>query len=273
MDSSVKFLSYGLSLVLSMALVGCGTGKDEADGTGGSAGTSSAAGGSSTTAGSSGSSSGGSAGSTTTMSTLTRLYTFDNDTQDFGPNNTASADPMYTNLSDPTNAVDHAAKVGWTGTLDYDDAATAKGCLMLSAIFTGWNQQLSAEASGPADKDGAPIDLTNKTLRAQVYLKEGLSPFTTSDAPGGVVFYIKSGSDYAWGQAPWTNLQNYGSWTSVKFNTDNPDSGSAKSWDPSNPIQIGFQVSSGGGNMHSAEEFGDPLPTSVCIDNITVQDN
>ncbi|MGC4095009.1 MAG: hypothetical protein QM756_45245 [Polyangiaceae bacterium] len=265
MNSTFKLLGFGTSIVLSTLIAGCSTGSD--DGTGGTSGTSGGASGTSGGAankGGSSTTSGGAAG-------VTKLYTFDaeGDPLGFELNKTASTDPMYTNLGSGTPL----PIVAWTGTNDFDPAATTKGCLLVKATFTGWNQSVTAEAKGPYDKVGNPIDLTAKTLRAQVYLEKGLSPFTASDAPGGVVFFIKSGTNYAWGQAPWTNLTTYGSWTVVKFNTENPDPGSTAGWDPSNPVQIGFQISSGGGNTHTAAEFGDPLETVVCIDNITVQDN
>jgi hypothetical protein len=266
MDSSFKFLSFGACVVGSLLLAGCGTGSDGGEmSSAGTGGSSAGTGGSSSTTG--GTSAGGGAAA------LTKLYSFDIDTESFELNKTPSTDPMYTNLADPAVSGNMPPMAAWTGSRDFDPGATNKGCLMLTATFTGWNQSISVEVAGPVDKNGMPIDLSKKTLRAQVYLDKGLSPFTTTDAPGGVVFFIKSGTTYAWGQAPWTNLDGYGSWKSVKFNTDNPDPGSSADFDPSNPVQLGFQISSGGGNMHTAAEFGAPLDTVVCLDNLTVQDN
>ena len=258
MNSTFKLLSFGACVALASLVAGCSTGSDDSDANGGAGGAGTGTG---------GKTNGGASGQT-------ELYGFNADTQDFTLNTTASGDPMYVNLA-ASGASATPPTIGWTGTKDFDSAAVApnKGCLLLTATFTGWNQSVTAEVAGPADSKGNFLDLSGKTLRAQVLLDKGLSPFTTGDAPGGVVFFIKSGTNYTWGQAPWANLQNYGSWTSVKFNTDNPDSGSKEGWDPSNPVQFGFQISSGGGNTHTAAEFGEPLETSVCIDHITVQDN
>ncbi|MFZ5893942.1 MAG: hypothetical protein ACOY0T_22965 [Myxococcota bacterium] len=263
MNTTFKLLGFGASIVLGSLLAGCGTGSDDND----------AKGGASSTGGGGGASNTGGGGGVTSMggaaSTTTKLFTFDEDAQDFKLNTTPSDNPMYTNLGSLTPA----PTVAWTESKDSDPAATTKGCLYIAATFTGWNQSVTVEVSGPVDKNGNPIDLRKKTLRAQVLLEKGLSPFTMGDAPGGVVFFVKSGSTYTWGQAPWANLQTYGSWTPVRFNTENPDTGTVTGWDPSNPVQMGFQISSGGGNTHTAEEFGPPLETTVCIDSITVQDN
>jgi hypothetical protein len=267
MDSSHKLSSFGVGLALSALLVGCGTGNDDPEMNSG--GGSPATGGSPSSAGSANTAAG--TANAGTANAVTNLFTFDIDAEQFTLNTTPSTDPMYPNLADPAVSGSMTPTLGWTGSRDFDPGAVNKGCLMLTATFTAWNQSLSAEVAGPVDKDGVPLDLTDKVLRAQIYLEKGLSPFTDTDAPGGVVFFIKSGTTYAWGQAPWTNLQKYGSWVSVKFNTSNPDPGSSADWDPSNPVQLGFQISAGGGNKHTAEEFGEPLETSVCIDNVTVQ--
>jgi hypothetical protein len=115
---------------------------------------------------------------------------------------------------------------------------------------------------------GVPVDLSNKNLRVRVFLEKGLSP--KMEAPGGIVFYLKTGSTYAWGQAPWKNLDKPGTWVTVLFDTTAPDSGSSPDFDPSSPVQLGFQIASGGGG--SAGPYGDtPLETVVYIDHVTWQ--
>lgn len=256
MTTTFKILSFGICTLLGALSAACGTGSD--DDTNGTGGTSSTGG------------AGNSGGSKATggSGNITKLYTFDADTEGFSVN-TSPATAPYVNLGSLTPP----PTVAWGGK-DYDAAAATPGCLVIDANFTGWNQSVTAEVKGPLDSLGGPRDLTNSTLRMQVWLESGLTPEAITDAPGGIVFFIKTGqTTYTWGQAPWTNLMTPKAWTSVKFDTAHPDSGSAAGWDPSDPVQLGVQISSGGGNMHTADEYGPALPTKIYVDNITVQPN
>ncbi len=174
--------------------------------------------------------------------------------------------------------------------------ATPSGCnvlttpraLKVSANFSFWYQSVAIEEPGPVTTTGEPLDLTASTLSAWICLESGLSPYTTGDAPGGVVFYAKSGSSYAWGQAPWYNIASYGTWARIKLNMDTLDAGSSTAFDPSNVVQIGLQFSSGSGGTHCPDTaspdfqgsptptcpaWDAPLPTVIYVDSIRVFHN
>jgi hypothetical protein len=263
MTMSFKILGLGACALLGSLLAGCGTGDDNNN---------NATGGGGNATGGSGNATGGAGGG---AMTVRKLYTFDDegDPQGFSINTFATAAP-YVNLG----ALTPPPTVSW-GSKDFDAAATNKGCLVVEAKFTGWNQSVTVEVNGPLDMLdmlGGPMDLSNSTLRMQLWLESGLFPEAITDAPGGAVFFVKSGKDYTWGSAPWDNLENKvrKTWHLVKFNTAAPsaDTDTTK-WDPSNPAQLGVQISSGGGNAHTAEEFGPELTTTIYIDQITVQKN
>lgn len=265
MTTSFKILGFAVCTLLGSLLAGCGTGDDNNAATGGSSGNGSG-GGSNATGGTGGSG-----------STITKLYTFDTEGDPLGfTYNTFKTDAPYINLG----AVMPPPTVSW-GSKDFDAAAPKPGCLVVEANFTGWNQSVSVEVNGPIDAMGGPLDLSNSTLRMQIWLDSGLFPEAITDAPGGAVFYVKTGKDFHWGSAPWDNMENKvrKTWHLVKFNTAAPsddtitDPADPKYWDPTNPVQLGVQLSSGGGNMHTAEEFGPPLATKIYIDQITVEKN
>lgn len=279
MDSTFKFLGFGASLVIGSLLAGCSSGSDDPAGTGGSG-----------NMGGSGNTGGTTAGG---ASGATKLFTFAMDEEGFMLNKGASA-PPYTNLAALTT--DPIPAASWVSTKDAGEDPNS-GSLKVSANYTFWNQSVSVEAAPPQDTNGLPIDFTGKTVTARIFVEsKGLSPYgfgDLMDAPGGVVFYMKSGSTYDWGQAGWVNVTTYGSWFSVKFNADNLDSGSKTTFDPGNVVQMGFQFSSGGGGAHCPDSAtGDPnnaafkgeptatcpkwdaaLPTVIYVDNITVTPN
>lgn len=269
MDSAFKFLSFGASVVVYSLLAGCSEGTESAaTGGGSSVGGGSATGGANT-------------GTGGTAAVATKLYTFDENQQGFALNESPSMDPLYVNLAAPGDVtVPGPTPTLLWGSKDYDAASPTPGSIQIKATFSHWNQSVSAEVSGPIDLTGAPLDLTDSTLTAQIWVDAGgLSPEVS--APGGAVFFIKSGSAYVWGQAPWTNLIAPGMWTNVRFNTSNADMGTADGWDPSNPFQLGFQISSGGGGTLCPDitdpvacpAWAAPLPTTIYIDNVTVRKN
>jgi hypothetical protein len=275
MDSTFKFLGFGASVVICSLMAGCSEGTDDPAGTGGSTG---ATGGSSSTGGAS---SGG------TSSGAAKLFTFDIDEEGWTLSNVEGTVP-YTNLVKP--AVEPIPMLSQASKDAGSD--TNSGSLKITANFTFWNQSVAAEVAAPTDSSGVPVDFTGKTVTARVFIEPmGLSPFgfgDPMDAPGGVVFYMKSGSTFAWGQAPWFNVVTYNSWFSVKFNAAELDSGSTAEFKASNVVQLGLSFSSGGGGVHcpdsaaagflgeptaTCKAWDAPLPTVIYIDNITVTPN
>lgn len=271
MKDIFRFLGLGAGLAIAAWAVACSSGSGNANesdagntaGTGGSTGTGTETGGS-TNGG--GSSAGGSTSTNNCKPTV--LYDFSNQTlQGFIFSNVVGTAP-YVNLVAPGDAgvSSNTPQLQWASK-DFDGASATPGSMMIQATYTNWNQSVSVEVNGPSDANNNPIDLTGKTLHAKVQLVKGLSP--NPSAPGGVVFYIKTGSAYDWGQAPWTNLNSPGTWIDVAFDTSAPASGSSANFNPKLPIQMGFQISSGGGGTVGA--FGSvPQDTVVYIDQITM---
>lgn len=284
MNHTLTHLGLGGGLLLCSLSAGCGTGSDSnAAATGGASNLSSSSVAGTTSSSSASNTAGGAdSGSGVAVSAATKLFTFDTGVGDFKLNSTQSGDPKYINLENPGDSAvpTPVPSLGFAATKDYGNDP-ASGSLMITATYGFWNQSVSAEVAVPAEATtGAAPDLSNKILKAQVWVESGLSPDTTTDAPGGVVFYIKTGN-WVWGQAPWANIQQYRQWIPVKFDTTAPDPGTKDGWDPANPVQIGLQISSGGGGSHCANndltnettcpKWDAPLPTVIYIDNITVQ--
>jgi hypothetical protein len=244
-------LSFSACLVAGSLALGCSTGDDGGDDNPNPAPT-----------GTGGSGAGGAANKATV------LYSFDSDLETFSFNNVVS-DNEYINLVAPgTVDVPSPPPVLEWSSKDYDANAATPGSLKITGTWGSWQQSVTVEAAAPVDDIGATVDFSGKILRARVFLEKGLSDFM--DAPGGAVFFVKTGTDYAWGQAPWKNLDTKGSWVDVRFDMTAPDSGSKPEFDPSKPVQLGIKIDSGGGNMHTADEYMD-TETVVYIDQITME--
>ena len=264
MKDIFRFLGLGVGVVITSLAVACSSGSGNptenedasaVKGTGGSG------------AGGAGSATGGT--TSTDACTPTVLYNFNSTTQGFKLNDVVGTAPNV-NLDAPGTVTlpGDPPLLQWASE-DYNGSAPIAGSMKLTATFSDWNQTVSPEVSGPVDSNGMPLDLTGKILHAQVYLQKGLSP--NPSAPGGIVFYVKTGPSSAWGSAPWSNLTT-GAWLDVTFDVDNPGTGVVAGFDPRQPVQLGFQLSSGGGGTVGA--FGaTPLPTVAFIDQITFVPN
>jgi hypothetical protein len=94
--------------------------------------------------------------------------------------------------------------------------------------------------------EGAPVDLTGKTLF--LYLKFDSGFVEDPSAPGGVIFYAKSGADWVWGQAPWRNLDpsRMGKWWMYTFKLADAELGEGgEKFDPSQVMSIGLKIDTG----------------------------
>lgn len=281
MNSTFKFLGFVVSVTVGSLLAGCGTGSDDNNNNTGGA---SNAGGNNSTAGSSNTAGNGAGGA----GGVTKLFMFNTDHQGFSLESSASGNPQYRNLVTPPS--DPPPTLAFAATKDYG-SDTNSGSLKIDATYSFWNQSVAVQVDAPVDKTGAPIDFTGKTLKAEIWVEGGLSPET--DAPGGVVFFMKSGAAYDWGQAAWKNIEVYKNWVQVKFNADALDSGSSANFSPADVRNIGFQFSSGGGGTHCPDTnssdpnnaafkgeptatcpaWAAPLPTTIYVDSITVEPN
>jgi hypothetical protein len=135
---------------------------------------------------------------------------------------------------------------------------------------------------GPTDVGGLPLDLTNKTVRASIQIASGISP--NNAAPFSAVLFVVTGkvapNNYVWGEGAWVNMDTVGKWNSLSLNMVAPQAvPTGKVYDPTTPVQLGIQISTGGGGESSycaqdyASPFGSPVSSVIYIDQITVENN
>ncbi len=167
------------------------------------------------------------------------------------------------------------ALIGWNVSEDADADAAASGSLRIEVIFTDWNQFFDVEMPAPVNTNNALIDLTDKLITAEVKVAQGLSPSAAS--PFGAVLYLKTGSNYTWGDSGWTNMTSNTSWVTLLLDTTNPhDVTTGQTFDPAQPMALGIQLSTGGGGEPSycsrnyAVNFGSPVTTVLYIDSVKI---
>ena len=120
--------------------------------------------------------------------------------------------------------------------------------------------------------DNAPVDLTGKTLFVYLKLDSGFSPDPA--APGGFIFYARSGPNWDWGQAPWQNLDPstaIGKWRKYTFNLSMAESGTANvaPFDPSQVTTIGIRLDTGTPTVTPLP--APPTPAMFHVDSIGYQ--
>jgi hypothetical protein len=199
---------------LALAANAC-SGDSEASGTGGRAGGSGGAGGSSS-------------------STVTYLLTFDT---------AADVDKVTAANVIAADAAVPAGELTPTTVKSHDSAAgqpAANGSLKIVAPFTGYMQSVDYQVIIEPQ-----IDLTGKVLSMWIRLDSGFTP--DPSAPGGMIFYAKSGTDWAWGQGAWTNIAvtDIGIWKEVKFDMRFPDPGTTATFVTTSIRAVGFKIDSG----------------------------
>ena len=116
----------------------------------------------------------------------------------------------------------------------------------------------------------ATEDLTGKCLLMPLELVEGGN--TDPMCPGGIRFYAKTGDDYAYGQATWTNFPTAGSWRRIAFDVDNAEVQDGVSFDPTDVriIGLGLETADCGGAFEDSPSL--PEPAVFLIDNFEVVD-
>jgi hypothetical protein len=127
------------------------------------------------------------------------VWTFDESAQGFS---VGDSDPETLG---PASMVTHSPAEG----------APDSGSLEVTIPFDGPSQSVEVGVTLPA-----PFDLAGKTLAARVKLDSGF--FGTTDDPGGVVLFVKSGDDLDYADGGWTEVIP-GEWITVQFDLDNPD--------------------------------------------------
>jgi hypothetical protein len=108
--------------------------------------------------------------------------------------------------------------------------------------FTSPDQAIDFQFQLP-DK---PVDLSGKTLFVYIKLDSGF--VQDPSAPGGFIFYAKSGADWVWGQAPWQNLDpnRTGKWWRYTFKMNDAQSAAdGDTFDPTQVMSIGFKIDTG----------------------------
>jgi hypothetical protein len=220
-------------LALVFATVACSSGSDSNDtgpvtSTGGSAGTGPSAG---------GDTGGGAGGAGGAVAPPVFLYTF-TDLMDVNAAEAANTTPPANDLTPTT-----------TFSLDSTDGAPEPtvnaGSLKIEAPFSAFTTPDQA-VDFQFKLVGAPLDLTGKTLF--LYLKLDSGFVSDPNAPGGFIFYAKSGPNWDWGQAPWQNLDptRVNKWYKYIFKlaSAQPATGGVP-FDPSQVMSIGLKIDTG----------------------------
>jgi hypothetical protein len=155
-----------------------------------------------------------------------------------------SAEPANTTPPENDLTVDPNTKY----TLDDTDGAPAESDKPSMKIVAPFSEFTSPDQAIDFQfkLQGAPVDLSGKTLF--LYLKLDSGFVQDPSAPGGFIFYAKSGSDWVWGQAAWQNLDpnRTGKWWRYQFTLADaePGEGGAK-FDPSQVMSIGLKIDTG----------------------------
>jgi hypothetical protein len=228
----------------------CSEGTDDPQtGTGGAGGVS-GSGGSPGTGGTGGSSGGGS---------ITMLLAFDSASD--VPKLALGAPPAGDAGSDP-NDLSVGVDGGARALLSFDAAVgdPNPGSLKIEIPTTAYEQYVDYQLLlSPALQD-----YSGRTLTLKIRLDEGFSP--DPSAPGGIIFYAKSGANYDWGQAAWMNIPPAsGTWVEVLFDVDNPDPDSSTAgFQPTQLQSIGFKIHTGSGLNATSQ----PTPAVFHLDSI-----
>jgi hypothetical protein len=286
-------LLAGLSVGgMALAPVACSGSSDGSGGDAGSTSSTTATGSATTSAGgSTGSATSGSSGSTASTSSTsdtTWLWAF-NDPEaglagwNFNTYQT-SADPFL----DADNGID-PNNLSATATLTWDsDGGTAplapdqgpvNGMMSLTVPFSAYNQKADFHITTiPA----AAMDLSASTILMWVKLDaapDGGVPFSPSpSAPGGFVIYIKTGGAFVYGQAAYKNITATShDWALYTFDVKNKvDLPSSPAWadagDPTDVVEIGFYIHTGGGGNPDGgpSPYPNPTPATFHIDSIGI---
>jgi len=265
MRSNVEgFVVRAACACLTVFALGCSEGTDDPQtgtgGTAGSAGSSGSGGSSGGSTGGTGATGGSGTGGSSGAGTVTLLLAFDaeSDVAKLG----VGAPPAGDAGGDP-NDLSVGTDSGAQAALSFDAAEgdPAPGSLRLEMPTTAYEQYVDYQlVLSPGLQD-----FSGRILTLKIRLDEGFSP--DPSAPGGIIFYAKSGAAYDWGQAAWANIlpESQGTWVEVVFDTNNPDTdASTAGFDATRLQSIGFKIHTGSGLNATLQ----PTPAVFHLDSI-----
>ncbi len=138
-----------------------------------------------------------------------------------------------------------------------DEGNPSPGCLALTTTYGGALNKVMVGFNFP---ENAPLNLTGKLITAKVSL---LSPVSNDDEnnPSGAKMYIKTTTDYVWGDGGHVNLVPEAGWTTITLDANSPkytDPG----YDPTEVLEIGIEFA---GSGTEATEYRE---ATILIDSI-----
>jgi hypothetical protein len=275
MKSTVNFLGLAAGFAVLSMFGACSSGSGTAANEGGAGNTTETGGAAAATGGGSAGGNGSTGGSSSASPTITTLFNFSTDVQNFKLDSTPGSSP-YVNLAAPDAG---AATLTWASK-DYDGSAVIPnaGSLMITATFTNWNQFVVVTVPFPTDNIGNPIPLKDpitgkyKTIKARVEITSGLSP-NLNQFPGGAILYLQTDNTYNWGESTWANVSSTNSWMTLSFDAGAPGTGTVAAFVATDPMgTLGIKISSNGGGT-TPPAFGAAQNTVIYIDQITIEDD
>lgn len=148
----------------------------------------------------------------------------------------------------------------WTNQQGKPDA----GALEVTIPFTDYKQAATVEF-----EFGVPQDFSGKMLTVQVQRASGFN--ADPSFPGGLIFFVKTGDDWVWGQQPWVNIETTGTWVEYKFVLDKADA--KDGFDPTAVRTVGIAFDTGGGAEPDADKQPTSKPTEAVfyVDTVEIQ--
>ncbi len=111
-------------------------------------------------------------------------------------------------------------------------------------------------------------DFSDSIITANIKLADDGGFTQNENAPGGMIFFMKSGENWSWGQVPWVNLNEPGDWIEVEFDPTLLELQWSEDFDPTQVKAIGFKFDTGSDPEDPPE--GDlPKPATIWVDSIT----
>jgi hypothetical protein len=222
---------------------------------------------------------------------ITYLWTFDNDTQGWGPD-------TYGTVMDDSGTYDPNSLQA-KASFDQDNAdghpKPPTGELTITVPFSAYNQKATFQVTNSAASwPSSSLDLTNQVLSFWMKIDKnpdgGAALNTDPSCPAGVVVDFKNGTNYNWIQAGWANLPMADSqWHQYTLDTGHTGGNTAAGkLDTVDSVldggttfnqvdSIGFFIHTGGGNIpadagpDAQSACAPPSPVTIHIDSVGIQ--